>query len=242
MAHNPTLVTFQWSPPPPIDVNGILLHYSVLMTETETGRSWSFIAVDTSLSVGSLHPHYIYSGQIAAFTIGLGPYTNLFYVQTQESGMQLSSAIVANLARSMFCVIIAYPSLAPTSSPTRPEINSFDSTSVRLSWQPPPFEETNGIIRYYTILVTELDTGDAFEVISNKTNTTIGSLHPFYTHTFKVRAETVAPGPYSSESSVTLEEEGNTNPCHNAANNINTNLFSLFLSSKWATTECGWSC
>ena len=55
------------------------------MMETETGRTWSFIAVDTALSIGSLHPYYNYSTQVAAYTIGIGPYTNHYYIRTHES-------------------------------------------------------------------------------------------------------------------------------------------------------------
>ena len=47
-----------------------------------------------------------------------------------------------------------------------------------------------------------------FEVPSNESSTTVQPLHPFYTYVFKVRADTIGPGPYSSESSITLDEEG----------------------------------
>ena len=56
--------------------------------------------------------------------------------------------------------------------------------------------------------MNEVDTGIMFEVPSNESSTTVQPLHPFYTYVFKVRADTIGPGPYSSESSITLDEEG----------------------------------
>ncbi len=40
--------------------------------------------------LGSLHPYYNYSARVAAYTIGLGPFTELFYVQTNESSTYAS--------------------------------------------------------------------------------------------------------------------------------------------------------
>lgn len=72
-------------------------------------------------------------------------------------------------------------------------------------------EETNGVITQYTISVTEIDTGTVSRVATNSTSlsATLESLHPYYSYTFKVRAETViGPGPYSTETSIQLDEAG----------------------------------
>ncbi len=100
------------------------------------------------------------------------------------------------------------PTLAPTGSPSKPEITSFNATSVTLVWLPPAFEETNGVIRFYTISVQERETSLKLEIPSHFLNTTVNHLHPYYTYSFKVRAETVDPGPYSAETSIQLEESG----------------------------------
>ena len=52
-----------------------------------TGRNYTIIALNEFLSVGSLHPYYIYNYQVAAYTIGIGPYSEPFSLQTLESGM-----------------------------------------------------------------------------------------------------------------------------------------------------------
>lgn len=86
-AENSTAILLSWSPPPAIDVNGVLRHYVVELTETETGRVWSdLVATGTVLTVTALHPHYLYSARIAAYTTGPGPYTQAVHVQTNESG------------------------------------------------------------------------------------------------------------------------------------------------------------
>jgi len=58
------------------------------MTEIETGRPWTFYAVGAFITIGALHPHYNYGSQVAAHTVvGSGPFTDVFYVQTLETGI-----------------------------------------------------------------------------------------------------------------------------------------------------------
>ena len=88
VANSPTQVMLSWSPPPRININGDLQYYAVRVTEVETGRQWSFYAVNSFITVGGLHPYFNYRCQVAAHTvIGSGPFTDPFYVQTQELGM-----------------------------------------------------------------------------------------------------------------------------------------------------------
>ena len=90
-AQSPTLVTLSWSPPPRIDINGDLQFYVVTMTEMETGRPWRFHAVDAFIIIGALHPYYNYGSQVAAHTVvGGGPFTDVFYVRTLETGIIIS--------------------------------------------------------------------------------------------------------------------------------------------------------
>ena len=88
VANSPTQVTLSWSPPPHIDINGDLQYYAVRVTEVETGRQWTFYAVDAFITIGGLHPYFNYRCQVAAHTvIGSGPFTSQFYVQTQGTGI-----------------------------------------------------------------------------------------------------------------------------------------------------------
>ncbi len=91
VARSSTVISLQWSPPPPIDVNGVLTHYVVEVMETDTGRAWSFLALGQSLMLGSLHPYYIYSARVAAYSGGVGPFTELLYVRTNQSGISTSA-------------------------------------------------------------------------------------------------------------------------------------------------------
>ena len=88
VANSPTQVTLNWSPPPHIDINGDLQYYAARVTEVETGRQWTFYTVDTFVNVGGLHPYFNYRCWVAAHNVlGSGPFTNPFYVQTQETGV-----------------------------------------------------------------------------------------------------------------------------------------------------------
>ena len=77
---------FFWSPPPPLDVNGAIHYYTVEMVERYTSRQWTFIAVDTNLHVGSLHPYYYYDFNVSATTIGVGPFSTRYSVLTLPEG------------------------------------------------------------------------------------------------------------------------------------------------------------
>lgn len=86
-AGSTTLIDLSWDPPPAIDINGVIQYYSLRVLETETTRSWSFVHAEPEISVGSLHPYHNYECKVAAYTVGLGPYTNTTSVQTLEAGI-----------------------------------------------------------------------------------------------------------------------------------------------------------
>lgn len=86
LALSSTLISLHWSPPPSIHINGMLQYYIVNVTETNTGKKWTFIAVDSVLRVGSLHPDYVYEFAVTARTIGNGPYSQPRTVKTREDG------------------------------------------------------------------------------------------------------------------------------------------------------------
>ncbi len=81
-----TLITFTWSPPPPLEVNGLIRYYIVQVTERHTRRSWTFFAVDDIIQIGSLHPYYLYDCSVSAYTIGVGPVSSSITVRTDQSG------------------------------------------------------------------------------------------------------------------------------------------------------------
>ena len=81
-----TDIKFTWSPPPLIDINGIVQYYVVKNTEQETGRFWTYYAVDEEATVHFLHPYYHYDARVSAHTIETGPFTDAVTVQTEEDG------------------------------------------------------------------------------------------------------------------------------------------------------------
>ena len=82
----PTLVTLSWQPPEAIHINGIINHYVVRVREVYTGRVFTLRAEEATIQVGPLHPFYIYECQVAAFTVGQGPFGLPFTAQAGETG------------------------------------------------------------------------------------------------------------------------------------------------------------
>ena len=82
MALNPKTIHLSWSPPD--EPNGVVREYRVTVTETNTGNVYSYVSFSTSIEITSLHPAYTYECSVAAFTIGLGPYSALFNVRNSS--------------------------------------------------------------------------------------------------------------------------------------------------------------
>ena len=97
---------------------------------------------------------------------------------------------------------------APSSAPLNPTWQILSSTTVKSSWYPPPLEDQNGIIRYYSIRITEIDTGDVLEEDSNVTWILLDFLHPYYTYSIQFAAVTVAQGPFGTSINFTTPEDG----------------------------------
>ena len=85
VAQSPTVLFFTWSPPPPVDTNGIILYYVVELRETETGQRLTFAAPGVNLTVESLHPYFTYQYKVAAHTVGRGPFSKPFQLKTLET-------------------------------------------------------------------------------------------------------------------------------------------------------------
>lgn len=79
---------------------------------------------------------------------------------------------------------------------------------VELSWIAPPTINHNGIIRYFVIIVTEINTGYKFQLTAEATSEVVSSLHPFYTYEVVVAAVTTERGPFSDSLVFQLPEDG----------------------------------
>lgn len=182
ISYSPTLLRFEWSPPPAIEENGLIRYYIVRLTERHTGREWTFFVVDDNINVGNLHPYYFYDFIVAAHTIGLGPYSDVHTVLTDED--------------------------IPSSPPQEVTATTITPTALTLTWNPPLFEKRNGRVRYYHLQILEMETGKIRELTANTTNINIFDLHPYYTYQCSIAAFTVNLGPYSDVITIQLPEEG----------------------------------
>ena len=81
-----TTVTVAWSPPSFDLQNGLIRYYNITVTEHETARIIWLLENNTQITVDGLHPYYYYSVQVAAVTIGIGPFSDPVSVQLLESG------------------------------------------------------------------------------------------------------------------------------------------------------------
>ena len=82
------------------------------------------------------------------------------------------------------------------------------SRTAALSWDPPPYEGQNGVIRKYVLTVNRSDTSFFNELTTTSTQLTVGSLFPFRTYLFTVAAGTIELGPFSTEVSTLMLEDG----------------------------------
>ena len=80
------LLNITWLPPPVIDINGVIKHYLIEVTEIITGQVIISNATEEHILV-HVRPGIEYHCRVAAFTIGLGPFTHYFIVTSQESGI-----------------------------------------------------------------------------------------------------------------------------------------------------------
>ena len=99
-------------------------------------------------------------------------------------------------------------SIAPTAPPGNFSVVSINSTTITLSWNPPPFDQINGNLQHYVIDITEHETASESRVLSTSPRVTVQSLHPYYTYTFRVAAVTTGSGPYTRNLTVKLPEYG----------------------------------
>lgn len=96
---------------------------------------------------------------------------------------------------------------APSAPPGNLVITMLESRSVHLSWIPPPAGNINGIIRKYTLRVTEQTTGTVLTEESHNTTLEVYGLHPHTTYSVAVSAFTIREGPYAELHNVrTLED------------------------------------
>jgi len=97
---------------------------------------------------------------------------------------------------------------APNTPPRNFEGNATSSRSISLAWDPPLFEDQNGVIISYAINVTLLETGEKFQLSTDAHSLILDSLRPFGTYSFIIAAETVvSEGPFSTVLTIATPED-----------------------------------
>jgi len=113
---------------------------------------------------------------------------------------------------------------APSSVPVNIRLTVESSSTMTVSWEPPPLESHNGQLSYYDVLITEtevmnLESGTVvlsegmnssriYELSEGRTQL-VAMLHPSYRYSVEVAAATSAGvGPYSPAMSVVMLEAG----------------------------------
>ena len=117
------------------------------------------------------------------------------------------------MVRAFLCKFILYINFYETEPSASPESISFSdvtSTSAVISWGPPPYEDQNGMIISYTIIVTEEEMGESGTTDTYTTSETTFSLinlEPYRTYEIIISASTtIGTGPYSDIFTVTTAE------------------------------------
>ena len=86
------------------------------------------------------------------------------------------------------------------------------SQTVNMTWSPPALEHQNGIIRYYLVNVTELESGTLTEYNTTYAWLLLTGLHPHYNYLFVFAAATsIGLGPTGSSFTITTAEDGKEN-------------------------------
>ena len=99
--------------------------------------------------------------------------------------------------------------VVPSGPPQNVEGSALSSHYIFLTWDPPLFEEQNGVITGYTINVMLNETEESFELLSDTESITADLFRPFSNYIFKIAGQTaVGVGTFSYPITVMTLEDG----------------------------------
>lgn len=202
-AINPSTLSILWDPPQTRQLNGMIQRYNVSISEIGTRELQHFSTGNESIVIPNLRPYRLYSYKVAAVTTGQGPYSLATLIQMPEAGTILTTVAFGQVVNSL-----SFVSAAPSSPPTDVQVTVVSSTGLLVSWSMPPAADHNGVLRSYTVSITEENTGREISLTSQTNSLTVDSLHPHYNYTCTVAAVTVSAGTFSAPITVTTEESG----------------------------------
>ena len=98
--------------------------------------------------------------------------------------------------------------VAPSLAPMNVVVDLINSSTVNISWDPPPPEHTNGIILYNVIHLAGLQDTLVQNITTSSNWALITDLHPYYNYSFQLAAVTISQGPFSDPQTFTTPEDG----------------------------------
>ena len=103
----------------------------------------------------------------------------------------------------------------PSAPPENLVVTLTTSRTISISWSPPPFDQQNGLIRYYLVYLTEIN-GNTLELQTsdNSTDFTIENVVPIYNYTVSLAAYTIGVGPSTSVLTISIPESGKLAPLY----------------------------
>ena len=85
-----TEIYLSWDlPPNPSDVKDLVEHYTVTVTNTETGQEVSFLTFTKTTTIQFLHPNYNYVCKVAVVTDHINPTSNTLQFLTFSAGIHM---------------------------------------------------------------------------------------------------------------------------------------------------------
>ena len=176
----------------------------------------NFTTTSTSIVVDLLHPDSFYLCTVASrVSIGLQPSTNVLLklpADGENTALLRTIHICSNSYRvRVICHSFLFPTSAPSAHPQNVRAVASDSSTLHLTWIPPPLEEQNGNIVQYGINITNLQSGKVAQFLTSDSSATytVSGLHPYYLYNYTVTAFTsVGHGPYSPPGYVQMPQDG----------------------------------
>ena len=203
--HSTLLVS--WDPVEVYHQNGIVRSYRVVITDSANISSTLTLSVNdsiTAVTVANLQPHHIYIVQVAAYTVGVGPYSDEVNITMPETGKYIS-CMLNSLGRHYTYYFQTFPSdqcnycfyyyqlviaTVPSESPSGFIAMLEQNLTVHFSWVSPPAGALNGILLGYTVSCTALNQ-HSLTVSVLGTSTSVHSLQADTHYTCTVCAYTV---------------------------------------------------
>ena len=201
------LCTLSWQRPPMYyRRQGTLLNYFINCSTVHKDARRDESATNITLSSTNvtlhvwLQPYRFYNCCVAAVNEAGRGNSACQTIITHEAGKLYSVGFTHTYKSHVYCT-------APTVAPTNIEAHQLidNSTSVFLSWRPPPAQYQNGIIQGYNVEFNS--TNARIQYTTQDQYLLIDNLQPYVEYTCRVAAYTTGRGPFSEPLTIVLNSE-----------------------------------